>query len=120
MTTDLKYAKRNSSSVFICAPSVAKILLLVIALSTCSCASVHAQPSVAAAPPEPQPPAAPREFRGVWVASVDNGNWPSKPGLPVEQQKKEMIDILDRCVALNVNAVVLQVRPSADALYQSS
>ena len=64
------------------------------------------------------PPVA-REFRGVWVASVENIDWPSRPGLPVAQQKSELIAILDRAAALNLNAVVLQVRPSADALYAS-
>jgi uncharacterized lipoprotein YddW (UPF0748 family) len=60
-----------------------------------------------------------REFRGVWVASVENMDWPSRPGLPVAQQKAELIAILDRAAGLNLNAVVLQVRPSADALYAS-
>src|SRR5436190_16370894 len=66
-----------------------------------------------------EPPAAPREFRGVWVATVGNIDWPSKPALPTEQQKKEAIAILDRCAELNINAVILQVRPAADALYHS-
>jgi len=65
------------------------------------------------------PPPVSREFRGVWVASVANMDWPSRPGLPVAQQKAELIAILDRAAALNLNAVVLQVRPSADALYAS-
>jgi uncharacterized lipoprotein YddW (UPF0748 family) len=65
------------------------------------------------------PPAAPREFRGVWVASVDNANWPSKAGLTQEEQRAEMIGILDKCAALNANAIVFQVRPCADALYPS-
>jgi uncharacterized lipoprotein YddW (UPF0748 family) len=60
-----------------------------------------------------------REFRGVWVTSVANMDWPSRPGLPVAQQKEELIRILDRASALNLNAVVLQVRPSGDALYAS-
>jgi len=60
-----------------------------------------------------------REFRGVWVASVANMDWPSRPGLPVAQQKSELITILDRAASLNLNAVILQVRPSADALYAS-
>lgn len=64
------------------------------------------------------PPVA-REFRGVWVASVANMDWPSRPGLPVAQQKAELIAILDRAASINLNAVVLQVRPSADALYAS-
>src|SRR5213076_437155 len=65
------------------------------------------------------PPAVPREFRGVWVATVGNIDWPSKPGVPVEQQQREAIAILDRCAELNINAVILQVRPAADALYKS-
>jgi len=64
-------------------------------------------------------PDIPREFRGVWVATVANIDWPSKPGLPVQQQQDELIAILDRCVDMNFNAVVLQVRPTADALYAS-
>lgn len=65
------------------------------------------------------PPAVPREFRAAWVASVHNLDWPSKPGLPVEQQKAELLQILDRAAALNLNALILQVRPSCDALYAS-
>ncbi|MCU0315833.1 MAG: family 10 glycosylhydrolase [Fimbriimonadaceae bacterium] len=60
-----------------------------------------------------------REFRGVWVATVANIDWPSRPGLPVADQRSEMEAILDRCKDLNVNAVIFQIRPSADALYNS-
>ncbi|MDZ7717340.1 MAG: family 10 glycosylhydrolase [Balneolaceae bacterium] len=60
-----------------------------------------------------------REFRAVWVATVANIDWPSEPGLPVDRQKEEMIDILDRAAALNFNAIIFQVRPAADALYPS-
>ncbi|HEY9636252.1 MAG TPA: family 10 glycosylhydrolase [Coleofasciculaceae cyanobacterium] len=60
-----------------------------------------------------------REFRGVWVATVWNGDWPSKPGLSVEQQQAELIGILNRIQALNFNALVFQVRPEGDALYAS-
>ncbi|MGL5702477.1 MAG: family 10 glycosylhydrolase, partial [Cetobacterium sp.] len=55
-----------------------------------------------------------REFRGVWIATVDNINWPSKQGLSIEEQKKEFIDILDEIKSLNMNAVIMQVRPTAD------
>jgi uncharacterized lipoprotein YddW (UPF0748 family) len=65
------------------------------------------------------PPAVKREFRGVWVATVANIDWPSKKGLPADQQKKELLAILDKCKALNLNAVILQVRPMCDALYES-
>ena len=66
-----------------------------------------------------QPPPAPREFRAAWVSTVANIDWPSKPGLPAAQQQAEAIAILDRAVGLNLNAIVLQVRPSADAIYPS-
>lgn len=71
----------------------------------------------AAAPvraPEPK-----REFRAVWVATVANIDWPSRPGLPVAELKREMVAILDRVEELNMNAVIFQVRPHADALYKS-
>jgi uncharacterized lipoprotein YddW (UPF0748 family) len=66
-----------------------------------------------------EPPWVPREFRGVWVATIGNIDWPSQPGLPVAQQKAELSAILDRAVQLNLNAVILQVRPCGDALYDS-
>ena len=65
------------------------------------------------------PPEFRREFRGVWVASVANIDWPSKPGLTAWQQQAELLAILDRARTLNLNAVLLQVRPAADALYAS-
>jgi len=61
----------------------------------------------------------PHEFRAAWVATVANINWPSKPGLPVEEQQKEAIALLDSLASLNFNAVIFQVRPQADALYAS-
>ena len=60
------------------------------------------------------------EFRAAWVATVANINWPSKPGLSTEEQKKEAIALLDFLAAENFNAVIFQVRPQADALYRSS
>ena len=60
-----------------------------------------------------------REFRGVWVATGWNIDWPSKRGLSVEQQQSELIQILDRMQGLNLNALVFQVRPTGDALYAS-
>ncbi|MCC5636553.1 family 10 glycosylhydrolase [Nostoc sp. CHAB 5844] len=66
------------------------------------------------------PPSPNREFRGVWVASVANIDWPSKPGLTTAQQQAELTTILDRAAKLKLNAVILQVRPACDALYQSA
>ena len=59
------------------------------------------------------------ELRGAWVATVVNLDWPSKPGLPVNMQKKELIELLDRLKALNINSIFFQVRPECDALYNS-
>lgn len=67
-----------------------------------------------------QPPLPLREFRGTWIASVWNVDWPSKPGLSGAQQRAELVRILDLVSALNMNAVVLQVRTEGDALYRSS
>lgn len=69
--------------------------------------------------PAETPPPVPREFRGVWIATVANIDWPSKPGLPVDEQKRELLEVLNRAQDLNLNAVVFQVRPAADALYAS-
>lgn len=60
------------------------------------------------------------EFRGVWIATVDNIDWPSKKGLPADSQKAEFIRMLDLHKANGMNAVIMQVRPSADAFYPSS
>src|SRR6185503_13584065 len=66
------------------------------------------------APPKPE-----REFRGAWVATVGNIDWPSRPGLSVPEQKAELLAILDRAAQLRLNAIIFQVRPACDALYAS-
>jgi uncharacterized lipoprotein YddW (UPF0748 family) len=73
----------------------------------------------AQAPAAGQPPGVEREFRAAWIATVSNIDWPSKRGLSTEQQQRELIAILDRVASLNMNAVVFQVRPACDALYES-
>ncbi|HYK56393.1 MAG TPA: family 10 glycosylhydrolase, partial [Flavisolibacter sp.] len=80
-----------------------------------ACASTKPQKEEVAEIPQPL-----SEFRAAWVATVANINWPSKRGLSTEEQKKEAIELLDFLKAHNFNAVVFQVRPQADALYQSS
>jgi uncharacterized lipoprotein YddW (UPF0748 family) len=64
-------------------------------------------------------PAVPREFRGVWVATVGNMDWPSRRTLSVAEQQAELVALLDRAAALRLNAVIFQVRPAGDALYDS-
>lgn len=64
-------------------------------------------------------PHLPREFRAVWVATVNNVDFPSAPNLSTEQQKQELIRILDLAKELHLNAIIFQVRPQCDALYAS-
>jgi uncharacterized lipoprotein YddW (UPF0748 family) len=61
-----------------------------------------------------------REFRGVFVATAFNLDWPSAPGLPAARQQQEFVSLLDSLAALHANAVILQVRSAADALYPSA
>ncbi|MEM0962527.1 MAG: family 10 glycosylhydrolase [Bacteroidota bacterium] len=83
--------------------------------------------STAAAEPEPPGmvvdaatlPGPMREFRAAWIATVANIDWPSRAGLAPAEQRAELVALLDRAVDLNLNAIVLQVRPMADALYFS-
>jgi uncharacterized lipoprotein YddW (UPF0748 family) len=60
------------------------------------------------------------EFRGVWVATVENIDWPSKRGLSNQTQKEEFIAILDKHQKNGMNAIIMQVRPSGDAFYPST
>ncbi len=71
------------------------------------------------APVSETPPEITREFRAAWVAAIYNIDWPSKAGLSPASQKAEARAILDKLVSLKMNAAILQVRPHADALYQS-
>ena len=66
-----------------------------------------------------KPPDPPREFRGVWVASVSNIDWPSKKGLSSERQQGELKAIFDKAAELKLNVVIFQIRPMCDALYAS-
>jgi len=60
-----------------------------------------------------------REWRAVWIATVNNIDWPSSPNLTPDQQQKELVQMLDLFKSMNFNAVILQVRPAADAFYKS-
>ncbi|MEV7885354.1 glycoside hydrolase family 10 protein [Streptomyces sp. NPDC002817] len=82
-------------------------------LSTATTASGSASAAPARRPREV------REMRGVWIASVANRDWPSRTGLTAAQQRAELITHLDKAVADRLNTVILQVRPTADALWPS-
>lgn len=59
------------------------------------------------------------EFRGVWIATVNNIDWPSSKNLSAGAQKQEFLNLLNRLQRAGMNAVIVQIRPSADAFYQS-
>ena len=61
-----------------------------------------------------------REFRGAWIATVTNIDWPSSRSSSTAHQKQELISLLDKLADLNFNAVIFQVRTSGDALYNST
>src|SRR5690606_37478877 len=61
-----------------------------------------------------------RELRGVWIATVVNIDWPSASNLTTAQQQAELIQQLDNHQRAGINAILLQIRPSADAFYAKS
>ncbi|PWJ43844.1 family 10 glycosylhydrolase [Sediminitomix flava] len=61
-----------------------------------------------------------KEFRGVWLTSVSNLDWPKNSDKgDSEAQKQDLIEMLDHFQAMNMNAVLFQIRPECDALYAS-
>lgn len=60
------------------------------------------------------------EFRGVWIATVDNVNWPSKAGLSSTTQQQELSAMYDEIKNMSMNAVIFQVRAKGDAFYTSN
>jgi uncharacterized lipoprotein YddW (UPF0748 family) len=64
-------------------------------------------------------PAIQREFRGMWIATVANIDWPSQAALPVQTQQQELVNLLSIAEQTRLNAVILQVRAAGDALYPS-
>nr|BBH89378.1 hypothetical protein KTC_41290 [Thermosporothrix sp. COM3] len=60
-----------------------------------------------------------RQLRAAWIATVTNIDWPSKTGLSIAAQKQEFIGLLETLQKMNFNAVVVQIKPTADAFYPS-
>src|SRR5216110_427618 len=79
-------------------------------------ATLHAQ---AATPSAAEPPPVRRELRAAWVATVGNIDWPSRPDLDTWSQQAELLAILNKAVQLHLNAIIFQIRPGTDALYDS-
>jgi uncharacterized lipoprotein YddW (UPF0748 family) len=94
-----------------------------LAVATAVVAACSGRPSITEPPlppPDTAPPPIAREMRGLWVATVANIDWPSRPTLTADQQRAELAVVLDQAAARGFNSVILQVRPAADAVYRSS
>jgi uncharacterized lipoprotein YddW (UPF0748 family) len=59
------------------------------------------------------------ETRAAWIATVENTDWPSRPGLPAAEQQREYRALLDDLRSRGLNTVIVQVRPTADAFWPS-
>lgn len=86
-----------------------RIIALILVCAVCFSMTALAKPT----------PSVSEEMRGVWVSSVYNLDYPSKPTTDSNTLKAQADAILDNCVKWGLNAVFLQVRPSSDALYPS-
>jgi len=80
-------------------------LLIILTLSTAFTAVAQTAPK--------------REFRGAWVATVTNIDWPLSAGLGTIAQKQQLTSLLDKLAAAGINAIIFQIRPAADAFYAS-
>jgi uncharacterized lipoprotein YddW (UPF0748 family) len=87
-------------------------LLLLATLGLALSASLHPALAQTAEPPK-------YEFRGAWIATVINLDWPTSPTSTPEAQRDQLVFLLDILKEAGVNAVIFQVRPEADAFYPS-
>jgi uncharacterized lipoprotein YddW (UPF0748 family) len=94
-------------------PDMYRLPLILLALTIGASAQSYT-------PAGEKPPAIAREFRGAWIANIYNIDWPSSKGLSASAQQAELRAMLDRIASLKMNAVIFQVRPQGDAVYQSS
>ncbi|HET6533992.1 MAG TPA: family 10 glycosylhydrolase [Actinoplanes sp.] len=107
---------------------VAAIALAAIGFGLLRAATYDPQPAAPRALPAAGAPAgcggvparAPRELRGMWLTTVNNIDWPSRPGLPEAQVKQEYLGWLDLAVRHHHNAIFVHVRPSGDAFWPSA
>ena len=98
--------------------SLGRALTLGLLAVACRDAAVTAPVNPPGDPGAPEPTLT-REFRGLWIATVANIDFPSAAALPAAQQRAELIALLDLAQSLKLTAVILQVRAAGDALYPS-
>jgi uncharacterized lipoprotein YddW (UPF0748 family) len=87
------------------------VVVLAILLTTCKTTTTpKLKRSSQNVPPK-------RELRAVWIATVENIDWPSNRNLSPDQQRKEFIALIEAHKKTGINAVFVQVRAAADAFY---
>lgn len=59
------------------------------------------------------------EFRGVWIATVANIDWPERPSDSWQKKQQDFLEILNYYKKLRFNAILVQVRTAGDAFYPS-
>ncbi len=60
-----------------------------------------------------------REFRAAWIATVLNIDYPSAKNLSPAQQRAEFVQLVEKHADAGLNAVIVQIRSTCDALYPS-
>ncbi|WP_308250741.1 family 10 glycosylhydrolase [Nonomuraea rhizosphaerae] len=94
-----------------------RIVLATLTVAVLALVSAPAAAGAAACAVDPATPK--RQLRAMWVSSVANIDWPSRTGLSVSAQQAEFRSWLDLAVSKRMNAVMVQVRPTADAFWPS-
>lgn len=96
-------------------PNMLKLLTCLLTLS--SFVSCRSQQPITQTQPSSFPK---REFRAVWIATVDNIDWPKRGNYDPDLQRQELISILNTHQQTGINAVMVQVRDATDAFYAKS
>ena len=102
-------------------PSARRVLVLAAVLGLCACVAAGCGPRKGGKRrtlPDPQPPRA--EFRGIFVATAYNLDWPSKPSLHRRVQRDEIAATVAHARELNCNVIMLQVRAFGDRIYRDT
>lgn len=71
----------------------------------------------------PVTPAVPYEVRAVWLTTLSGLDWPRRPATTpyrVEEQKRELRQILDRLQKVGINTVLFQTRVRSTTAYPSA
>ena len=103
----------------------AVLLLLLAALFITSCGEIPPDTSLSPMETEAEHSASGKyddpvaEVRGIYIATVYNLDFPSRPGLDADTLASELDDIIENSVSLGFNAIYFQVRGASDAMYDS-